>query len=89
MISIIAFAASAAILVAYASGNVRRLHQANALGCFPIIISEIVVGAYPALVLTAAFGVIGWVALWRDRRLRRRYNAKDQAEFLRELFGGK
>lgn len=46
-------------------------HWSNALGCFPIIAVEVLTGAWPALILTAAFGVIGWLgvrASWRRSR---------------------
>lgn len=67
MIAALAYAADAAVLGAYAltarGRPVRWFHWANAIGCFPIIASEIVVGAWPALILTAAFGAVGWLGV--------------------------
>ena len=68
MLSLLAYLADAIILLTYAltaTGRWRSVtfHLANALGCFPIIAIEVVAGAWPALVLTAAFGIIGWVGV--------------------------
>lgn len=61
----LAYMADAIILFTYFAAALKRLplrwfHWANALGCIPIIITEAAVGAWPALILTAAFGAAGW-----------------------------
>lgn len=68
-LTIVAYLADVAILVAHflttRGRPVRWFHWANAIGCFPVIGSEVVVGAWPPLVLTASFGVIGWAGVLR------------------------
>ena len=73
MLTALAYAADVAILGTYFSSirnprTVRRFHWANAVGMFPLIGVEAVTGAWPAVVLTAAFGVIGWVGVVGGRR---------------------
>jgi hypothetical protein len=68
LIEAAAYGADVAILAAYAavaSGRyvMRLFHWANALGSIPIMLSEVIVGAWPAFVLTSAFGVIGWMGV--------------------------
>lgn len=67
-LDIIAYLADIAILATYAATAkgraVRWFHLANAIGCFPVIGVEVVAGAWPPLVLTAAFGVIGSVGFF-------------------------
>lgn len=67
----LAYLADAVILVTYflttKSRPVRWFHWANAIGCVPIIATEVIASAWPPLVLTAAFGAIGWMGvLGRD-----------------------
>ncbi len=60
------------VLTAYALSvhyyEARWLHLGNALGSIGIGWSAASVGAWPSLVLTVCFGVIGWVGLWVTRR---------------------
>lgn len=67
IISALAYLADAWILATYALTTRRRpvrwFHWANAVGCAPILAVEAVAGAWPPLVLTAAFGAIGCVGL--------------------------
>lgn len=69
LLTAVAYLADASILATYylttRGRSIRWFHWANAIGCFPIIATEIVVGAWPALVLTAAFGAIGWSGVLR------------------------
>lgn len=59
-----AYAADAGILATYAAttrgGSVHWFHWANALGCLPIIATEVAVKAWAPLILTAVFGALGW-----------------------------
>lgn len=72
MITALAYIADVWILGAYAvaatSGRVRWFHLANAVGCYPILAVEVVAHAWPALILTAAFGAIGTVGVARSAR---------------------
>lgn len=43
----------------------RWFHWANALGALPLLAYEVVVGAWAVMPLTAAFGTIALVGLWR------------------------
>lgn len=69
----LAYAADAAVLVTYGL-TVRRpsrlpwFNWANAVGGPLIIASEVAVGAWPALILSAAFTVTAWVGLALPRR---------------------
>lgn len=54
-------------LILALKGSARPFHWANAFGCFPVLLGEIVLGAYVPMVLTAFFGMIGWVGLWATR----------------------
>lgn len=45
------------------TGRARPFHLANALGCLPVIALELHEGAGVPLVLTAAFGALGWAGL--------------------------
>lgn len=72
MLTVLAYLADASILITYfrMAGRPERAHQfdwANAVGCFPIIAVEVLAAAWPPLILTAAFGAIGWLGLWRAR----------------------
>jgi hypothetical protein len=71
-LSALAYTADAVILGTYfvmARWNrPRAFHWANALGCFPLLVVEIRAALYEPLVLTAAFGAIGWLGVWRTRR---------------------
>lgn len=66
-LTIVATAASVWIVVTYAlmvrGGSARAFHAANAYGAIPVVASEIAVGAWAALVLTTAFGIVGWAGL--------------------------
>lgn len=63
------FAADAWILVTYAilahTGAAKKFHVANAFGCIPLIVGEVMVGAWAPLVLTTAFGFLGWMGMLR------------------------
>lgn len=66
--TVLAYIADAWILGTYALMSwrgrfTRWFHLANAIGCAPIIAIEVAVGAWPALVLTASFGALGWFGL--------------------------
>lgn len=68
----LAYTADAAIIGTYLGTATRRLdrrtfHWANALGAPPIIATEIIVGAWQALILTAMFGVAGLIGVAVDR----------------------
>lgn len=54
-------------LMAWRPRRVRWFHLANGVGCAPIIAIEVAAGAWPALVLTASFGALGWFGLWKTR----------------------
>lgn len=60
------------VLAGYAyathTGKLKALHLANGVGAFGTGVSAFVAGAYPNLFLTAVFGVLGWVGVWKDRR---------------------
>lgn len=47
------------------TGRERPFHWANAVGCVPIIATEVAVGAWVPLVLTVAFGAFGWIGVLR------------------------
>lgn len=67
LVNVLAYIADVWILATYylttRGRPVRWFHLANAIGCLPIIAVETWVGAWPALVLTAAFGLIGFMGL--------------------------
>lgn len=67
LLEFVAYLADAWILAAYARSVIRQdarpFHWANAVGCLPIIGVEVITEAWPALVLTAFFGVIGIAGL--------------------------
>jgi hypothetical protein len=72
-LTIAAYLASAWILLSYflmmRGKPASWLHWANALGCIPLGIYEVVQEAYPPLVVTGVFGVLGWYGIikdWRD-----------------------
>lgn len=70
IVDIFAYVADAAILGTYAASvrdasRVRWFHWANAIGAVPIVAVEIVVAAWPPLVLTVAFGLIGCAGVLR------------------------
>lgn len=72
MLTVIAWAATGAILATYlavAAGRwpVRVFHQANALGAVPVCAVQARAGVWPGFVLTFAFGTIGLVG-WVGRR---------------------
>lgn len=70
--TVLGYIATVWILTTYAvlvrCSNPRPFHWANAVGCVPLIVGEIAVGAGPPLVLTTAFGVVGWVGVLRGQR---------------------
>ena len=72
MIQALSLIASASVLVAYFNmqrgAPVKRFDRANALCAPPIMLSEVVVGAWGALVLTVAFGSMGALGWWRATR---------------------
>lgn len=72
VIALAAYVADAAILATYAATargrNVRLFHWANGIGCAPIIATEVAAQAWPALILTAAFGAIGWAGVIGGRQ---------------------
>lgn len=64
MITLLGFAASFAIVVVYTLLATERVqpivfHWANALGWPPVLVGELLIGAYVPLVLTAFFGSVG------------------------------
>ena len=67
MIQLAGYIADAWVILAYGylarTSEVRPFHYANAVGCFPVMGTEIVVGAWVPLVLTAFFGALGWYGL--------------------------
>lgn len=71
MIFILAYIADVAIVAAYLyfarTGRARPFHWANALGCLPVIATEIVAHAFPPLILTAFFGLGGWYGIVKRR----------------------
>lgn len=71
MLSVLGYASTAWILLTYGvlarTGKVRAFHLANAVGCVPIGIGEVLLGAYVPLVLTASFGALGWLGLFKGR----------------------
>lgn len=73
LVNVIALGASLVIVGCYGlvnAGKARRslFDWANALGAAPLVISEIMVGAWSVLVLTACFGGIGVLGIVEDRR---------------------
>lgn len=74
MIFLLAYLADVAICITYfalaRSGKARPFHWANAIGCVPIIVTELVLHAYAPLILTAFFGAVGIVGLTRDKGAR-------------------
>lgn len=68
--TLVAYLADAWVLATYlltARGRPARwFHWANAVGAGPIAYTEVVTGAFAALVLTVTFGLIGaYGVLWR------------------------
>lgn len=66
MITLLAWAGSAAVILTYALWAVwekpgRWFNIANALGGIPLIAANIVVGAWYAVPLSALFTLVGWV----------------------------
>lgn len=63
LLSVVAYLADAAVLGTYAlmvrTGRRRPFHWANALGFPPILGTEVLAHAYPPMVLTVAFGLLG------------------------------
>lgn len=86
ILDLLAYAASASVLVAYwfmaRGGSVVPFHWANALGSIPIFAVGLRTGAYPTLVLTGAFGVLGWVGLWKEK-----HGKKEELLAAQELAG--
>lgn len=73
IVSALAYIADAVILGSYAvavakSNRIGWFHWANGVGAIPIAVTEVAVHAWPALILTAAFGVIGWIGALSPRR---------------------
>jgi hypothetical protein len=67
IINVIATISSVILVGTYLLWPGRIFHLANAL-CGPsIIVSELVVGAWPALLITTAFTVFGTINFWRER----------------------
>lgn len=70
MLDVLAYLADAWILGTYlyaaTRGRQRPFHWANAIGCLPILAVEVVASAWPAFVLTLAFGFIGCVGVVND-----------------------
>lgn len=75
MIHLFGFAAVAFILATYAymirTDKEALFHWANAIGFIPIGLSAYMQRAWPSLVITTAFGIIGAVGVWHTLRLRR------------------
>ena len=70
LLTALAYLADAFILLTYGltlRGHVRPFHWANALGCVPLIAVEVTTGAWPVLPLTASFGVIGWIGVFKTK----------------------
>lgn len=71
--TLLGYAADAAVIATYAvlalTGRSRAFHWANALGCFPVAYTEIAAGAHVALILTAFFGLVGWVGVFSRKAL--------------------
>lgn len=72
MLSVLGYASTAWILLTYGvlartGKHARDFHLANAIGCLPVIVVEVRLGAYVPLVLTAAFGALGWLGLFKGR----------------------
>ena len=67
MLNLVAYLASATVLFTYfrstRGGTIRAFHWANFLGCFPLIMVEFERQTYPPMVLTIAFGIIGFLGL--------------------------
>jgi hypothetical protein len=75
IVAIVSLLASVWVVGAYAysvkTGKSLPMHMANAIGCWPIIVSEALVGSWAALIVTASFGVVGLVGCWRAARASR------------------
>lgn len=76
MITAVSIAASVAVLVSYLAlqrgASLKQFDIANALCAPPILLSEVVVGAWAALILTTAFGTagaVGWYRAYRRARI--------------------
>lgn len=69
-LEIACYVADVFILGTYAATKagrpIRWFDWANALGCFPLLVLGWITGAYPLMVITGAFGVIGWVGVFRE-----------------------
>lgn len=75
LIQILGLAASLTVVGAYLQTNRTSddawLNWANAL-CWPFIaVASVAVGAWPAVLITVMFGVIGTWGLWKNRKSRR------------------
>lgn len=69
--SYLAYAADAWIIGAYAATTrdprrLRWFHWANALGCVPLLVVELVTHAYPVIPITGTFGLLGWIGVAKD-----------------------
>lgn len=69
LIFALGYLADVAVVGAYwAVQRGRRLawlNWTNALGAFPVAATEVYGRAWPALVVTCAFGVVGWAGVLR------------------------
>lgn len=74
MIFLLAYLADVAICFTYLrlarTERARPFHWANAVGCVPIIVTELLLHAYAPLILTAFFGAVGIVGLTRIKGVR-------------------
>lgn len=73
ILTVLGYLANAWVIVTYSvltltGRHARAFHAANAIGCVPVIAGEVLVGAYVPLVLTAFFGVMGWVGLLKGTK---------------------
>lgn len=71
MLTVLGYLADLWILATYAllarTGRPRAFHCANAIGCIPLLTAEALTHLWPVMLLTGAFGAIGWVGLIQDR----------------------
>jgi hypothetical protein len=69
---LLGYAATVVVLGSYwLSTRTHRpelFHWGNAIGFVPLGLSEAVVGAWPAFLVTIVFGVLGIWGLWRERQ---------------------
>lgn len=73
LVTILSYITSVLVIAAYAALASRgpgerdqrafRLHLANAVGFVPTVLVEVAAHAYPPIILTASFGIIGVVGL--------------------------